>query len=87
MAAARTAEGRTLRQHQHAQLETIKVSSQARRNAIRLIGGDRMARKVLYSLVSRAMKTDLAKVREQCTGAIRCCNSGTCAEPGRTGSR
>ena len=65
MSAARTAESRTLRQRQYAQLETIKVSSQVRRNAIRLIGGDRMARKVLYSLASRAMKTDLAKAREQ----------------------
>lgn len=65
MSAARTAESRTLRQRQYAQLETIKVSSQVRRNAIRLIGGDRMARKVLYSLASRAMKTDLANAREQ----------------------
>ena len=65
MAAARTAESRILRQRQQAQLEIVQEASWVRRSAIRLRGGDRLARKVLYALASRASKADLAKVREQ----------------------
>ena len=65
MAVVRKAESRILRQRQVAQVGAVQDASRVRRSAIRLMGGDRLARKVLYALASRASKSDLAKVRKE----------------------
>ena len=62
---ARTAEVAVLRQRQVAQLDAIKGMSRLKRSAIKLLGGSRIEKKLLYALASRALKAELAKAREQ----------------------
>ena len=62
---ARTAEVAVLRQRQVAQLDAIKGMSRLKRSAIKLLGGSRLEKKLLYALASRALKAELAKAREQ----------------------
>ena len=62
---ARTAEAAVLRQRQVAQLDAIKGMSRLKRSAIKLLGGSRLEKKLLYALAGRSLKAELAKAREQ----------------------
>ena len=63
--AARTAETAVLWQRQVAQIDAIKGMSRLKRSAIKLLSGNRLEKKLLFALASRALKTDLAKAHEQ----------------------
>jgi len=62
---ARTAQAAGLRQRQVAQLDALKEVSRLKRSAIRLLGGNRFEKKLLYALSGRALKAELVNAREQ----------------------
>lgn len=62
---ARAPEAQALRTRHVAQLEAIKDGNRLRRATIKLIGGGRATKKLLYSAASRALKNELQKAREQ----------------------
>lgn len=61
----RPAEAAMLRLRHNAEIAAIKSANAGKRAAIKLMAGDRLSKKILYGLASRAMKADLAKAREQ----------------------
>lgn len=61
----RPAEAAMLRLRHNAAIAAIKSANAGKRAAIKLMASDRLSKKILYGLVSRALKADLAKAREQ----------------------
>lgn len=72
LTAARTEAIAQQRRQKERQIEEAKRKGQARRAAIKLMGGGRLTKKLLYSQASHALKSDLDAIHQQHQAACHC---------------